>query len=149
MVLQGPLLVLPDGLVLARPRDEVGGRGLAASTAVPTGTIGDDGTELHAELRASCAGTRRPDGGFPTSAGGESELEPTALAALALDGDRRARAWLGRRQSPDGGFASADGRVDGPDECGARGARARRRRSTDGRSTFANAHRGLALPGRT
>jgi|SRR5437588_5160440 len=51
---------------------------------------------------------RNADGGFPPVAGGASEPEPTALAAIALD-DAGARNWLTRAQRSDGGF------VVGPD----------------------------------
>lgn len=47
---------------------------------------------------------RNTDGGFGPQAGEASELEPTALAALAL-GDRDARAWLAGEQRGDGSFA--------------------------------------------
>ena len=43
------------------------------------------------------------DGGFPPSAGGASEPEPTALAAIALD-NAAARGWLESHQRSDGGF---------------------------------------------
>lgn len=46
---------------------------------------------------------RNGDGGFPPARGGESEPEPTALAALALN-DADARAWLEAHQRGDGGF---------------------------------------------
>lgn len=46
---------------------------------------------------------RNGDGGFPPARGGESEPEPTALAALAID-DADARAWLEAHQRDDGGF---------------------------------------------
>ncbi len=46
---------------------------------------------------------RNADGGFPPVAGGASEPEPTALAAIALD-DAAARGWLERAQRADGGF---------------------------------------------
>ena len=55
------------------------------------------------------AALRNPDGGFPPSAGGVSEPEPTALAAIALDDDA-ARRWLMGHQRSDGGF------VVGPDK---------------------------------
>ena len=48
------------------------------------------------------------DGGFPPSAGGASEPEPTALAAIALD-NSAARSWLDSHQRSDGGF------IVGPD----------------------------------
>jgi hypothetical protein len=69
---------------------------------------------VHVDLLRELSVLRRPDGGFPTSRGGLSEVEPTAVTALALEGDSRARAWLQARQQPDGGFHGADGRVDGP-----------------------------------
>lgn len=47
---------------------------------------------------------RNADGGFGPQAGETSELEPTALAALAL-GDRAAKAWLAGEQRADGSFA--------------------------------------------
>jgi hypothetical protein len=43
------------------------------------------------------------DGGFPPSAGGASEPEPTALAAIALD-NGAARSWLESHQRSDGSF---------------------------------------------
>ncbi len=51
---------------------------------------------LLAELRAK-------DGGFAPTVGGESEPEPTALAALALD-DPQASRWLEAHQREDGSF---------------------------------------------
>ena len=56
---------------------------------------------------------RLPDGGLPVSLGGASEVEPTTLAALALN-DAAARAWLAARQRPDGGYEELEGRRDGP-----------------------------------
>ena len=44
---------------------------------------------------------------------GPSEVEPTAVAAIALE-DSAARAWLARAQRPDGGFAARDGRPESP-----------------------------------
>jgi hypothetical protein len=46
---------------------------------------------------------RNPDGGYGPSRGVESEPEPTALAAIALD-DRGAMRWLEAAQRSDGGF---------------------------------------------
>jgi hypothetical protein len=46
---------------------------------------------LHDNLRRLLVELRRPDGGLPTSPAGPSEVEPTTLAALALDSDRDAR----------------------------------------------------------
>jgi hypothetical protein len=70
-------------------------------------------TTLDAQLRRVLQTVRRPDGGFPPLVGGSSEVESTAVAALALD-DRRAREWLLARQQSDGGFRELDGRRAGP-----------------------------------
>lgn len=72
------------------------------------------GSSFHAELVRVLEARRRPDGGFAVGAGGSSELEPTAIAALALGGDDRCRSWLEARQSADGGFVEANGRSEGP-----------------------------------
>jgi hypothetical protein len=72
------------------------------------------GALLHGELLRVLEARRRPDGGFAVGAQGSSELEPTAIAALALGGDDRARAWLEGRQRQDGGFVEANGRSEGP-----------------------------------
>jgi hypothetical protein len=72
------------------------------------------GALLHGELLRVLEARRRPDGGFAVGANGSSELEPTAIAALALGGDGRARAWLEARQRADGGFVEANGRSEGP-----------------------------------
>jgi hypothetical protein len=69
--------------------------------------------DLHTALASSLTSLRRPDGGLPVSLEGASEVEPTALAALALDDDG-ARTWLAHRQRPDGGYAELDARGDGP-----------------------------------
>ncbi|HET6790081.1 MAG TPA: prenyltransferase/squalene oxidase repeat-containing protein [Actinomycetota bacterium] len=47
---------------------------------------------------------RNPDGGFGPRAGEASELEPTALAAMAL-ADPDAKAWLAAQQRENGSFA--------------------------------------------
>lgn len=52
---------------------------------------------------ALLADLRTEDGGFAPAPGGESEPEPTALAALALD-DAPARQWLADHQQDDGAF---------------------------------------------
>lgn len=59
------------------------------------------------------AAARSRDGGYGLAAGGPSEVEPTAIAAIALE-DTAARAWLARAQRPDGGFAARDGRPESP-----------------------------------
>jgi hypothetical protein len=51
---------------------------------------------------------RNLDGGFGVGVGQESEVEPTALAAIALD-DADARVWLAERQREDGSFATEAG----------------------------------------
>ena len=56
---------------------------------------------------------RGPDGGFPTSPGGVSEVESTVVASLALS-DATSRQWLTDHLRGDGGVVLADGRVDGP-----------------------------------
>jgi hypothetical protein len=58
--------------------------------------VSDEATRLVEALR-------NPDGGFPPSAVGASEPEPTALAAIALD-DAAARTWLEQHQRGDGSF---------------------------------------------
>jgi hypothetical protein len=53
---------------------------------------------------------RNDDGGFGPRPGTQSEPEPTALAAVALDDDD-ARAWLAAHQRGDGSFGLVDGFV--------------------------------------
>ncbi len=67
------------------------------------------GTRFAAALREA----RAADGGFGFSHAGPAEVEPTAIAALAL-GDAAAREWLAAAQRPDGGFAALDGRPESP-----------------------------------
>jgi hypothetical protein len=57
----------------------------------------------HARARELLEELRQADGGFAPAAGGSSEPEPTALAALALD-DAPARQWLEAHQTSDGGL---------------------------------------------
>ena len=100
---------------------------------------------LHAALDRELRAVQRADGGFATSADGDSEVEPTAVAALALR-DGRTRAWLDARQGHDGGFRELDGRVCGPATVAlaalaADGPGSRRRAIG-----FAIAHRGLPPP---
>jgi hypothetical protein len=104
------------------------------------------GARLHAEHLRALAERRRPDGGFPTSPGAVSEVEPTVLAGLALGGDARARSWVAGRQREDGGVGELGGRHDGPTTAALaslllEGEAARRALA------FAVAHRGLPLPG--
>ncbi len=54
-------------------------------------------------VTATLSALRNADGGYPPAAGGASEPEPTALAAVALD-DERARTWLLDHQRPDGAW---------------------------------------------
>ena len=68
---------------------------------------------LHAALARELRALQRTDGGFSPAVAGESEVESTAVAALAL-GDPRARGWLDARQADDGGFQELDGRRCGP-----------------------------------
>ena len=78
------------------------------------GTIDDvSPTTLHDALARLLVARLRPDGGLPVSLDGEPEVEPTALAALALD-DEGPRAWLAARQREDGGYDDPDGRPTGP-----------------------------------
>src|SRR4029079_7369253 len=68
---------------------------------------------LHAALADRLRAVRGPDGAFPVSLDGRAEVEPTAVAALALD-DGRARVWLARHLRADGSYHETDGRPDGP-----------------------------------
>ena len=125
------LLVLPEGLVVARPGTEQlrpveaerAGRWIAGSTR-HHGTL-VSAPDLHAALARALTSLRRPDGGLPVSLEGTSEVEPTALAALALDDPWRS-GGPAARQRRDGGFDELEGRRDGPTTGGPRGARARR-----------------------
>jgi hypothetical protein len=72
-----------------------------------------DGIRLHETLLRELRRLRASDGGFPTSVGGPSEVEPTTIAAIVLE-DAEARRWLDSRQRRDGGFGERDGRSDGP-----------------------------------
>lgn len=103
------------------------------------------GFELHGRLAGLLRSLRGRDGGFATSPDGPSEVEPAALASLALGGDARARAWLGDRQLRDGGFRELDGRIAGPTSA-ALAALALRDGSAGRAYEYARAHRGLALP---
>ena len=60
------------------------------------------------DVRTLLARTRNLDGGFGVRAGQDSEAEPSAMAALALDDDR-ARTWLVDHQSEDGSFSFTAG----------------------------------------
>jgi hypothetical protein len=100
---------------------------------------------LHAALADRLRAVRRAEGAFPVSLDGRAEVEPTAVAALALD-DGRARVWLARHLRPDGGYDESDGRPDGPTSSAlaalALGDRGIARRAL----AYAIAHRGLPLP---
>jgi hypothetical protein len=100
---------------------------------------------LHAALVRALAPLRRPDGGLPISVGGVSEVEPTTLAALALN-DADARAWLAHHQRPDGGYAERDGRHDGPTTSALAALALDDPRAARQALAFAIAHRGLPLP---
>ena len=100
---------------------------------------------LHVELARTLAQLRRPDGGLPVSLAGESEVEPTTLAALALD-DPHARAWLASRQRPDGGYDELRGRHDGPTTSALAALALEQPAAARRALAFAIAHRGLPLP---
>lgn len=87
---------------------------------------------------------RRPDGGFPTSVGGPSEIEPTTVAAMALR-DGRAREWLASSQRADGGFDEPGGRPGGPSSA-ALAALALDPQQAKRALAFAIERRGLPLP---
>ena len=76
---------------------------------------------------------------------GVSEVEPTVVAALALD-DARARAWLETRQRADGGFDELDGRVDGPTTAALAALALDDRSARSVLSRYAIRERGLPLP---
>ncbi len=101
---------------------------------------------LHRELVAALRALQRPDGGFATMRAGESEVEPTAVAALALRDDA-ARAWLTRRQRPDGGFRAPSGRPESPTDA-ALAALALDGAAASRSLRYAVAHRGLPIPGK-
>jgi hypothetical protein len=90
-------------------------------------------------------GLRAADGGMPISSGGVAEVEPTTVAALALD-DAGARAWLARRQLPDGGYEERDGRHDGPTSSALAALALDDPDSARRALAFAISHRGLPLP---
>ena len=68
---------------------------------------------LDIRLASGLRRLRRPDGGFPPSAGAPSVLEPRAVASLALD-VAVARRWLAGRLRNDGALFELDGRAAGP-----------------------------------
>ena len=116
--LSPPLLVLPDGLVMAIPGTEQLRPVEAESWSMDSQSERHYGSlvsapDLHMVLAEALTSLRRTDGGLPVSVEGASEVEPTALAALALD-DPVARRWLATRQRRDGGFEELEGRRDGP-----------------------------------
>ena len=103
------------------------------------------GLAFHAALAEALRAVRRPDGGVPVSLDGPAEVEPTAIAALALD-DGRARAWLARRVREDGGFDEQDGRPDGPTTSALAALALTDPRAARRALGYAIAHRGLPLP---
>jgi hypothetical protein len=112
-----------------------------------SGTIGHvDAELLHARLVGALRAHRLSDGGFPVGADGASEVEPTAVATLALR-DERARAWLARRQRPDGGFDEPDGRADGPTSPALAALALAERDAASRALAYAIAHRGVQPPG--
>ena len=100
---------------------------------------------LHAALAEALRAVRRSDGGVPVSLDGPAEVEPTAIAALALD-DGRARAWLARHVREDGGFDEQDGRPDGPTTSALAALALTDPRAARRALGYAIAHRGLPLP---
>ena len=116
------------------------------STASPVGTMCVvSAPRLHAALVRTLAELRRTDGGLPVSVQGVSEVEPTAVAALALD-DAPARAWLAARLRADGGFEEKDGRDDGPTSSALGALALADRRDARRALAYAISHRGLPLP---
>lgn len=101
--------------------------------------------DLHAVLAPALTSLRRPDGGLPVSVDGPSEVEPTAIAALAL-GDAGARTWLATRQRRDGGFDELDRRRDGPTTAALAALVLDDRASARRALAYAIARRGLPLP---
>jgi hypothetical protein len=65
---------------------------------------------LHDRLVTALRDARATDGGFGTLAGRAAEVEPTAVAALALD-DPAGRDWLTSHQHRDGRFTVVPGPV--------------------------------------
>ena len=65
---------------------------------------------LHDRLVAALRDARATDGGFGPLAGRAAEVEPTAVAALALD-DPAGRDWLASHQQRDGRFTVVPGPV--------------------------------------
>ncbi len=100
---------------------------------------------LHEALVRTLAALRHVDGGLPVSVQGVSEVEPTAVAALALD-DASARAWLAARLGADGGFEEKDGRDDGPTSSALGALALADRRDARRALAYAISHRGLPLP---
>jgi uncharacterized protein (DUF362 family) len=100
---------------------------------------------LHQVLLRELSGLRRPDGGFPISVDGSSEVEPTVVSALALR-DSRARGWLETRQRSDGGFDELDGRVCGPTSAALAALALTSRKRAKRALAFAIERRGLPLP---
>jgi hypothetical protein len=100
---------------------------------------------LHAALVRALERLRAADGGVRICVGGPSEVEPTTMAALALN-DGAARSWLARRQRRDGGFEERDGRDDGPTSSALAALALDDPGSARRALAFAIARRGLPLP---
>jgi hypothetical protein len=111
-----------------------------------TGTIPGVRAELHLRLIDELRARRRPDGGFSVGPRGPSEVEPTAVAALALSDDG-ARAWLRARQRRDGGFVERDGRSDGPTTAALTALALARSSEASRALRYSVAHRSLQPPG--
>jgi hypothetical protein len=99
----------------------------------------------HTTLSDALARHLGEDGGVPVSVGGASEIEPTALAALALDDDR-SRAWLATHLRADGGYDDAGGRPAGPTTAALAALALDDRAAARKALAYAIAHRGLPLP---
>ena len=106
-----------------------------------------DLASLHVPLRRRLERLRRGDGGFPVSLDGPSEVEATAVAALALN-DAVATRWLRSRQRADGGFDELDRRPSSPASASL-ASLALGGQSARSALDFVLAQRGRLLPGAT
>lgn len=102
-------------------------------------------TSLHAELVEQLGRLRRPDGGFPTSPGEESEVEASVVASLALS-DTGGQRWLEDHLRGDGAVVLADGRVEGPTSSALAAIALSNRRAAKRALAYAISRRGLPPP---
>ena len=100
---------------------------------------------LHVALLRHLRRLGRPDGGYPTSVSGASEVEPTAVAAIALRDDQACE-WLASHQRADGGFDEADRRTSGPSGAALAALVLRDAERARRALAFAIENRGLPLP---